>query len=263
MTIRRPFAPVAAILFVVLSLALTLGGPEVARAQIQGGAGNTYTNCLNLAQQDPESALKMAEEWVSLGGGNPARHCAAIALLGLLRYEEAAIRLQTLVDLLTDAPVDRRAAAREQAAQAWLLAGQTDRAESNLTAALALRPGNVELLISRAIARASAADYWNAIDDLNAALATEPERLDALVLRATAYRYLESLDLARQDAERAVALDPMDPDARLERSLILWRLGEQESAIDDWRRILDIAPDSGAAMVARENMKRLSAPAAE
>ena len=258
MTNRRPFAAV-----LLLLLALALGRPEIARSQIQGGAGNTYTNCLNLAREDPESARKMAEDWAILGGGNPARHCGAIALLGLLRYEEAAIRLQTLVDLLAGAPVERRAAAREQAAQAWLLAGQTDRAESNLTAALALRPGDVELLISRAIARASATDYWNAIDDLNAALAAAPERIDAMVLRATAYRYLDSLDLARQDAERAVALDPMDPDARLERSLILWRLGEQESAIDDWRRILDIAPDSGAAIVAKENMKRLMAPADE
>jgi tetratricopeptide (TPR) repeat protein len=197
MTIRRPFA---ALLLSLLVLALVW--PDTARAQVQGGTAQTYTNCLDLAQEDPESARRMAEEWVTLGGGNPARHCAAIALLGLLRYEEAAIRLQTLVDLLADAPVERQAAAREQAAQAWLLAGQADRAESNLTAALALRPGDVELLISRAIARASATDYWNAIDDLNAALATAPDRIDALVLRATAYRYLDSLELARQDAER-------------------------------------------------------------
>ncbi|MBT5414221.1 MAG: hypothetical protein HOK81_06435, partial [Rhodospirillaceae bacterium] len=51
-----------------------------------------------------------------------------------------------------------------------------------------------------------------------------------------------------------------DPDARLERSLIRWRLDEREGAVDDWRRILETAPDSGAAMVARENMERLLAP---
>lgn len=251
MTFRRSFAAV---------LLVPLLWTGAAAAQTGGGAAATYTQCLALAQDDASAALRMAEEWITLGGGNPARHCAAMALLGLLRYNDAAIRLQTLVDLLADAPVERRAAALEQAAQVWLLAGRPERAEQDLSAAIALRPDDAELLISRAIARASATDYWNAIDDLNLVIDAEPNRLDALVLRATAYRYLDSLELARQDVERAVAIAPMDPDARLERSLILWRMGEREGAVADWQQIIESAPESGAAALAKENIDRLLAP---
>ncbi len=153
-----------------ISLAIVLTAilvPAVARADEHTIA---YATCMAYAREDPARALEAAQRWIEEGGEGPARHCEAIALLGLLRYADAALALEELVEEVTEAPIEDRADLLEQSAQAWLLAGDAPRAIEALSDALDLRPDAIEYLIGRAIAQASMAEYWEAVDDLNRAL---------------------------------------------------------------------------------------------
>jgi tetratricopeptide (TPR) repeat protein len=216
----------------------------------------TYGLCLDTARAYPEQGFELAGKWAALGGGEPARHCRAVALIGLREYAEAGASLEDLAQA-SKREARVRAGMLAQAAQAWLLAGDTGRAHAAQTAALQLAPGDADLLIDRAMTLAEAKNYWEAIDDLNAALAARPDDADALAFRASAYRMVEADDLALEDAERAVALAPGNLNARLERGILYRLQGRDAEARADWLKILELAPDGEPARLARENIERL------
>src|SRR3546814_5925033 len=81
------------------------------------------------------------------------------------------------------------------AAQAWLEAGDIDRAYAVQSTALAREPNNIELLVDRAFTAASVGDYADAVDYLGRALSHAPHRADILVPRASAYRDRKSTSL--------------------------------------------------------------------
>src|SRR5260370_35045606 len=80
------------------------------------------------ARHDPGAGEKLALAWHERGGAHPADHCAAVALIGLKQYKEAAIRLDALAQGMTTAPAGLRAEVLDQAGQAWGLAGDPVRA---------------------------------------------------------------------------------------------------------------------------------------
>ncbi len=216
-----------------------------------------YGDCLRQVDKDAAQAFEMANSWAERGGGFPARHCAALALLKLGQYDQAATRLEQLGADMTHGEGDLTADALAQAAQAWLMARKPDRAHAALTAALKLRPRDVDLLIDRSIALAEAKNYWEAIDDLNRALEIAPKRADAYVLRASAYRYVDSLELAAENLAEALALDPRNPDALAERGIVRRLSHDDNGARQDWLTVLRSAPDSPAADIARDNLAKL------
>src|SRR5215469_3766315 len=55
-----------------------------------------YRTCLSASNLNPAAALSDAESWVKTGGGVPAQHCAALALVNLKRYAEAGQRLDQM-----------------------------------------------------------------------------------------------------------------------------------------------------------------------
>src|SRR6185437_16394015 len=114
-----------------------------------------YARCMNAAHENPAAALDSAQAWRATGGGHPAEHCAAVALIGLRRYAEAGKRLDKLAEAMAKDPAELRAEVLDQAGQAWLLAGEAARAEASLTAALALAPDDPGLLTDRAEAFAA------------------------------------------------------------------------------------------------------------
>src|SRR5256885_16652020 len=69
----------------------------------------TYERCMKLARQNPGEARSLAQSWHERGGAHPADHCAAVALIGLKQYKEAALRLEALAQAIT-APAGLRAA---------------------------------------------------------------------------------------------------------------------------------------------------------
>src|ERR1700754_736882 len=77
----------------------------------------TYDVCVQLSKQHPDQALEMASKWDALGGGDGARHCRALALIGLEEYGQAAQELEDLAQK-SKAEATLRADLLEQAGQA-------------------------------------------------------------------------------------------------------------------------------------------------
>ncbi|WP_237182108.1 tetratricopeptide repeat protein [Roseomonas marmotae] len=212
-----------------------------------------YDTCLALLRSEPEDALSMAEAWEQHGGGEGARHCTALAMLALGEPERAAGRLERLASESKAGRV-ARAAVYAQAVQAWTMAGQPGRAYAASTLALTLSPEDPALLVDRALAAASLNRYGEALLDLNHALKLEPGRTDTLVFRAAALRHLDRVGEAMSDVEAALSRDPEHPEALLERGILKQLQGDTAGARADWRRVLDSAPDSAAADLARQNL---------
>jgi tetratricopeptide (TPR) repeat protein len=217
-----------------------------------------YDQCLALTRTNPQRAYDDATAWRNLGGGFPAQHCAAVALVGLKQYPEAATQLQGLANAMMQASPTLRGDALSQAGQAWLLGGRPNEAKAAFDAALAFKPDDPEILIDRAEAYALGGKFFESIDDLNRALDILPSRVDALVYRASAYRQLNSLDLALDDVERALKLEPNAVAGLLERGNIRQLQGNSDGAKADWAQVQKLAPGSPAAQAAKDNIAHLT-----
>lgn len=216
-----------------------------------------YAACMQLSQIQPEEAFEAALVWESQGGGNAARHCGNVALIGLGQFKKAAERLEVLAQNMTESPNALRADVLAQAAQGWLLDGNVDRSYKVLTAALKLDPDNVELLIDRSVSLAAGASYWEAIDDLNRAEELAPERVDVLVFRATSYRYLDANELALEDVNRALVLRPENAEALLERGILRRLGGDDQGARTDWLTAARVAEGTPTGDAAQKNLEKL------
>lgn len=246
----------------VLAVLLICLSPAAApaRADTPAGlpdAGARYQDCMRLARAKPADGLERALAWQEHGGAGGARHCAAVALLGLGNYSAAAARLEELAwSLPVESPVTVRVQLLSQAGQAWLDARKPGKAHAVISAAVDLAPRNPELRIDRAMALAAAQRYQDAILDLSAALIADPALVDALTLRASAYRLSGRRKAATADIERALALAPDDPDALLERGILRQLAGDRTGAARDWLRLIKRHADTPAAAIARRNLKR-------
>jgi tetratricopeptide (TPR) repeat protein len=220
----------------------------------------TYQVCLELARRQPEKSIELAGKWVGLGGGEAAKHCQAVSLIGLEEYGEGATRLEDLAAQSTQ-DAGTRTTMLAQAGQAWVMQGELSRAYAAQTTALGLVPQktkqHADVLMDRASTLAEAGKYDDAIKDLNAAIDINPDNSDAFAFRASAYRYRGSLEQALADAERAVAANPSNLNALLERGNIYRLQKRPPEARKDWLRILEIDPGSSAADAARANIENL------
>jgi tetratricopeptide (TPR) repeat protein len=216
-----------------------------------------YERCMVLAREKPEAGRNEAREWRDRGGGHPAEHCLAVALIGLRQYKDAAGRLEMLGQAMVRAPEELRAEVFEQAAQAWRLAGDPARAYEAAGLALQLRPGDPELLLDRAEMAGAAGLYDKAVADLDRVLTADPSRVEALIYRAAANRALERLDPAFDDISQALKLAPGSVPALLERGNIRSLRGDAEGARLDWERVAAMSPGSPAAAAARKNLETL------
>lgn len=218
----------------------------------------TYAQCMKLARSDPRAAQKLADAWRRGGGAHPAEHCAAVAMITLGKYKEGATRLQALAKAMGKAPAGLRAGVLDQAGQAWLLAGDPGRAYAAASQALALAPGDPEMLIDRAEAAAAAGRLDRTLDDLDRVLQKDPGRVDALIYRASAYRALDRLDPARADIDKALSQAPHSAAALLERGNLRRLEGDRDGARRDWEEVGKLAPGSPEDMAARANLEKLA-----
>jgi tetratricopeptide (TPR) repeat protein len=252
-----PFAFIGAVAAADRTGVQTVPGTAVLPRSAEADA-ESYARCMKLARQKPKEAQALAQAWAAHGGAHPADHCAAVALIGLGRYQDGAIRLQALARAMTAAPTALRADVLDQAGQAWLLAGDPARAYTVAGEAVSLQPNDPDLLIDRAEAAASAGFFDRAIADLDRVLKAHPDRVDALVYRASAYRALDRLDHARADLDKALAAAPHSAAALLERGNIRRLEGDPAGARSDWQEIGHIAPGSPEDMAARANLEHLT-----
>ena len=216
-----------------------------------------YTRCLERAARAPLAALAEAETWRGRGGGNAARHCAALALLNGGDPRLAAEELESLARALRLRPPQLRAQVLAQAAHAWQSAGEMPRAQAAISAAIALSPDDPELRIDRAGMRAESGALREAVDDLDHVVARAPRRADALAMRAAAHRRRDMTNLAAADIARALAIDPDLPEAWLERGILARLAGRDDEARAAWIRVLATDPDGPAGDSARLQIEAL------
>jgi len=212
-----------------------------------------YKNCLLTVDTNAKKAFDDASQWAELDGGLPARHCQAAALMALGQFKEAGTRLEQLAISKT-ASVFIQTDLLAQAATAWGQAGNTKRADANLTAALKLLPNDVQLLISRAQIRALREDYPGALYDLNKAIRTQPLNAEAYAYRASTYRLMENFGAAIKDANTSLRFDLDNISALLERGILKRLSNDTNGARQDWLRLIKIAPISAEAESARKNL---------
>jgi tetratricopeptide (TPR) repeat protein len=221
-----------------------------------------YALCLETARAYPAQGLELAKHWEDTGGGDPAKHCEAVALIGTHEFHKAAIELEELGISSKHGP-PLRADLLAQAAQAFTLEGDYQQARDAQTAALKFlisgEPATVPILIDRAVTYASLKQFQDALTDLDSALSIVPKNAEALAFRANAHRELYQFADALKDAEAAVAIDPNNVSALLERG-IAYRLNDNpEAAKRDWEKVITIAPDSDSARAAKGHLARLEA----
>jgi tetratricopeptide (TPR) repeat protein len=231
--------------------------PHAAPPRNAAGDEATYEKCMTLTKTDPGAARDMAERWQGRGGEHPADHCYAVALVELKQYKEGATRLETLAKAMGHAPDSLRADVLDQAAQAWLLAGDPARAYAADSSALELLPNDSDIILDRAEAAGSEGWYDKAVADLDRVLKSAPDRAEALIYRATAYRHMGQLDAALADINRAVTLAPTSAAALLERGDIRRLQGDVNGARQDWVRVSQLAPGTTADSEAKTNIERL------
>jgi tetratricopeptide (TPR) repeat protein len=216
-----------------------------------------YDACMALARSDPPAAYESGLAWVALGGDLPARHCVAVALIGLSQYAEAASRLEVLASQTPSNRTDLKFGMLVQAGQAWTLAGKPDQADTVQTHALALSPSDADLLVDRAVSRISLGRHAQAINDLSRALSVSRSHVEAMVYRATANRFLGRTALARRDLESALSRAPDHPGALLERGLLKRLAGDRDGARRDWLAVIENAPSSPEADAARNRLAEM------
>jgi len=216
-----------------------------------------YEDCMTLARRVPADGYEGALAWQGQGGGDPARHCAAVALIGMGKFEEAAERLESLAGGMAQRQPEHAASAFAQAGQAWSMAGETRRALDAAAAGLKLTPDDVDLLLDRAIVLATLGDFEAATADLDKAHGLAPERADVLVYRASAWRFRKDLTKARADVDAALALESDNAEALLERGNIRRLTSDPAGARQDWLQVVEIAGGTPAADAAKANLEKL------
>jgi len=220
-------------------------------------AGQRYASCLRTANLDPGRGLALATEWSKAKGGAPAEHCAAVSLVELKRYPEAATRLDTL----GRAPDmgNLRPEIFDQAGNAWMMAGDADRAVASFSNALTLSANDADLYADLARAQAMKKSWSEAEGDLNEALRLQPRRTDLLVLRASARDAEGKMKEARQDVDQALSLKPLAPEALVERGEIFKHAGDLPAAKRDFENVLKVQKNGEAAETARQELDEMDA----
>jgi tetratricopeptide (TPR) repeat protein len=248
-------------LLVCSVLVLLLWLMVLARAQ---GFGDKmeYRACLKQAREQPRETLVKADAWARAGGGLPAEHCTALALLYAGQVAQAATRLDALAARATSFVPTLRAELYAQAGSAWLAAGNAEKALAAQNNAVQLDPQNAENWIDRSITLAGVGAYKEAAEDLSTALKLTPRRPEILILRAAAYRNLQDWKRARTDADAALAYDPNNPEALVERAYVRLATGDRKGADADFRQALSFAqPGSDVAKEAQAGLAQAAAPA--
>ena len=213
-----------------------------------------YQACMSLLDRDPAGALDSAVEWEKQGGGDAARHCKALALIRTGEVEDGALELERVAEAMPQTKAPLAAELFAQAGQAWIKAGNPQRALYAQNQGLKLNPKDVQLLIDRAMTYGTSGMYFEALDDLNVAAELAPEDPEVYAMRAAAYRQLETPDLAEENIDQALKLSPSHPGALLERGYSAAR-GRRRGARADWLTVIQVTPGSDIANEAQKNSK--------
>ncbi len=244
-------------------LALALQASTLAPPPAGGDAAilARYRECTALVTSSPEQAIETANAWIVQGGGVHARACLGLAYVALDRWAPAATVYEQAARAAENGSDARRADFWVQSANAWLAAGEPQRAVQALDAALATAGVGDELRgeahLDRARALVALGNEAGARQDLDHALRLVAADPLAWYLSAGLALRANQLDRARTDIARARELGADNPDILLLAGTIAGRSGNMEEAERLYRRLVAQAPDSDAGRQASESLATL------
>lgn len=179
-------------------------------AEIEAEEAVRLEACLDKVLADPVQGYEDALAWLYEGGRPPARQCAALALIGMGRLGEGALRLEAIARAPDGGSLEDRAYYLNLAAQAWAEADQPEAALRTFDNAAELDP-TLDVRAGRAGALIALSRWPEAETVLDSLLAERPE--GALYRqRALARLARGNLEGAQADVDTALALDPRDVD---------------------------------------------------
>jgi tetratricopeptide (TPR) repeat protein len=235
---------------IALAAALQASAPSSSAAP-QSDADRLHA-CLALVRSNPQQAATEAQAWVTEGGTGrlSARRCLGLAFAAQEQWAAAATVYDQAAQDGEAASDPGRAGFRAQAGNAWLAAGEPQRALQALDAALTtpgLAPAQRgQALLDRARAQVALGRADRARADIDSALQLLPNDGFAWYLSAALARRSNDPVRAAGDIARARTFSPDDPDVLLLAGTIVGQAGNMNEAYTLYRRVVELAPDSDA-----------------
>lgn len=188
-----------------------------ATAHAQGSAilaeTDRYFTCLERVESDQDAAFEDALAWRMEGGGWPAAHCEARAIIALGdRARGAALLDELAMSGVSDQDQPARITMLVEAGQTWLGLEEADAAQASFAAALELDALDGAALLGRAGASVALGDWDAAEVAATAVIDQTPGLVDGWRLRAQARLEHGALDAAWQDMETGREIEPANID---------------------------------------------------
>ena len=218
-------------------------------------------DCLELVRAAPERAIEAASAWQAEGGGLEARQCLGLAHAALGNWTAAAEVFDEAAREAAAAPDPRAADLWVQSGNAWIAAGEANRAIRAIDAALAMRGLSDALRgeahLDRARASVSLGNVADAREDLDRALALVPADPFAWYLSAALASREQDLPRARREIARAMELAPEHPDIVLLAGTLAGLAGDMAEAERLYRRVAESSPQTEAGRAAAASLATL------
>lgn len=236
----------------VLALAAALQASAPPASATPPSDNDRLRACLALVRSNPAQAATEAQAWIQEGaaGRLSARRCLGLAFAAQEQWAAAATVYDQAAQEAEAANDPGRAGFRAQAGNAWLAAGEPQRALQALDAALTtagLAPAQRgQALLDRARAQVALGRADRARADIDSALQLVSNDGFAWYLSAALARRANDMVRAASDIARARQYSPDDPDILLLAGTIVGQAGNMNEAYTLYRRVVELAPDSDA-----------------
>lgn len=143
-------------------------------------------------------------------------------------------------------------------AAAYINQGNYDLAIADANKSIALDKNSSVAYNNRGLAYRRQGNYDLAIADYSKAIELDPNYFEAYYNRGAAYyNQGKYYDLAIADFNKAIELNPNDANTYLGRGFSFEMSGEQDSAIKDFKHILEISADANIRKLAEDELKKL------
>lgn len=205
---------------ITLLLSSVAAWPSYAAENAYVRQSERYVNCTVKSRTNPTEALQEANNWLKDSHEPAARHCAALALYNLGRFQESAETLEKLSTEIGDDQAQLRASIMTQAAYSWKMLKQYDKADADYKNAIAAASNaNMDelsrsLLYERASMNHDRGKDLLAMQDLDNIINGDEKNTKALILRGQIYEAMKNPALARDDYKAALAASADDEDAK-------------------------------------------------
>lgn len=231
---------------------MLLSAFALAALQIPPADNDRLRACITLVRTAPQQAMSEAQAWLQEPGSRRLlpRRCLGLAFAAQEQWAAAATVYEQAAQDAESANDPGRAGFRAQAGNAWLAAGEAQRALQALDAALTSQgldqAQRGQALLDRARTQVALGHADRARVDLDSALQLVPADGFAWYLSAALARRGNDAVRAASDIARARQLSPDDPDILLLAGTILGQAGNMNEAYALYRRVVELAPDSEA-----------------